>query len=83
MTSAPTPPAQAAPMTVRRVRSADRFTPRPPAEAENGGETIVARNIFGERTSKKPQISRERVIAGDLPEWEPLPPGELQVVRHR
>lgn len=85
MTTAPTPPTPEAPVQVRRVRSADRFTPRPTPEpgSEATGETVVARNIFGERRAAKPQISRERVIAGDLPDWEPLPSGELQVVRKR
>lgn len=67
------------PLVVRRG-SAARFRPRvePPRE-----ETVViSRGILGVRDrDKKAQTSRERRVAGDLPSWEPLPPGELVVRR--
>lgn len=67
------------PLVVRRGSSA-RFRPRvePPQEET----VVVSRGILGVRDrDKKAQTSRERRVAGDLPSWEPLPPGELVVRR--
>lgn len=65
-------------VVVRRTRGTDRLRPRVvPSEST----VIVGRNVLGSRASGKPQTSRERQIAGDLPDWEPLPPGELIVQR--
>ncbi|NLE79316.1 MAG: hypothetical protein GX610_06975 [Rhodococcus sp.] len=45
---------------------------------------IIARDAV--RRSPRPageRLSRNRVIAGDLPEWSPMPPGEIPVVSRR
>jgi hypothetical protein len=62
----------------RRSVSAQHFLPKE-AAAET---TVVSRNVLRPReTKKRTETSRERKIAGDLPDWEPLPPGELLVAR--
>jgi hypothetical protein len=66
------------PPIVRRTRSGGKFTPRPP-KAEQGA--IVSRNILASRATDRAQTSRERIVAGDLPDWDPLPPGEVRVQR--
>lgn len=64
-------------VVIRRGQSAARLLPvQTVAET-----TVVSRNVLHARATKKPETSRERKIAGDLPEWEPLPPGELLVHR--
>jgi hypothetical protein len=71
---------EAAPVIVRRGgRAAQRLTPRPPAVAAEG--VIVGRGLLERRSDRKPQTARQRKVAGELPEWEPLPPGELVVRR--
>lgn len=67
---------EAAPI-VRRARSAGRLHQMPPATSG----PIISRNVLMSSSTKEPQTSRERNIAGNLPSWEPLPPGELQVQR--
>lgn len=70
-------------VVVRRPHSAGKFVPRstPPVE---GDGVIIGRSLMTSRNRDvKPQTSRERQIAGDLPDWEPLPPGELFVKRGR
>ena len=64
-------------VVIRRGHSAARLLPAQPV-AET---TLVSRNVLHARATKKPETSRERKIAGDLPDWEPLPPGELHVHR--
>jgi hypothetical protein len=64
-------------VVIRRGQSAARLLPAQPA----ADTTVVSRNVLHARATKKPETSRERKIAGDLPEWEPLPPGELLVHR--
>ena len=65
---------------VRRVpRAAGKFSGR--VETPQSEEQLVSRAILGSRSAKKPHISRNHVIAGDLPEWEPLPPGEISAIR--
>jgi len=65
---------------VRRVpRSAGRFSGR--VVTPQTEDQLVSRAILGGRTGKKPTISRNHIVAGDLPDWEPLPPGELTVRR--
>ena len=68
------------PVVVQRGRAAARLRPRPQADLPPDG-VIVSRNVLGSRSDTRPQTSRERKIAGDLPAWEPLPPGELVVRR--
>lgn len=75
-------PAPAAPAEgfVRRVpRAAGKFSGR--VETPQSEEQLVSRSILANKSTKKPQLSRNHVIAGDLPDWEPLPPGEISVIR--
>jgi hypothetical protein len=45
---------------------------------------LVSRDVgLGRGLSKQPELSRNRKIAGNLPGWEPLPPGEVRVVSRR
>lgn len=62
-----------------RRRTRTMFVPR--AEDPNDVELIVSRGILNARQSKKPETSRKRLIAGNLPGWEPMPPGESLVNR--
>lgn len=66
---------------VIRRRTRTMFAPRP--QDQNEVELIVSRGILNARQAKKPETSRKRLIAGNLPEWEPLPPGESVVNRPR
>lgn len=88
----PTPPAQdepdqnvpaenvpaeseAPPPTVRRRQ---RMVPRPPSEDEG---VVVNRDFLtsASRSTVKPQTRRNRQLVGTLPDWEPLPPGEVRI----
>lgn len=71
----------APPVIVRRGHAATRLVPRVEPPRVEG--IVVQRSIFTRRSSDKPQTSRQRQVAGDLPDWEPLPPGELVVRRGR
>ncbi len=75
--SGPSPVPQTPP-TIRRGRAGERLRPRQQPLPES---VVVSRGVLGSKSSSKPQTTRERRIAGDLPEWEPLPPGELRVHR--
>lgn len=66
---------------VRRGHAAMRLLPR--AEEPASSTVVVHRSVLARRSTDKPKTSRERKIAGDLPDWEPLPPGELTVQRTR
>lgn len=66
---------------VRRRPDGPRLLPREIPPAEQG--VTLSRNVLGSRAETKPQTSRERRIAGALPDWEPMPPGELLVRRTR
>lgn len=66
-------PAQA-PVLVKRP-GVQRFVP--PA-SEKPAAPLVKERLLA-RTTHRTEISRERKIAGGLPEWEPLPPGEILV----
>lgn len=65
---------------ISRPGSASRFLPAPPRAAE--AAVVVGRGFLSSKASpQKQQLSRERVIAGDLPSWDPMPPGEIAVRR--
>ena len=67
------------PVIVRRVpRAAGKLVPRPTPPPKD--DHIVARGLLQPRASTK-KVERQRAVAGDLPEWCPLPPGELTVRR--
>ncbi|MBK6440865.1 MAG: hypothetical protein IPH27_11430 [Actinomycetales bacterium] len=79
-TGVPTPTdSEPTPVIVRR-RSSGMFIPKPVSQSSQD-EVIVARQLFMGRKDARPLNSRSRKIAGDLPTWEPLPPGELLVRR--
>lgn len=69
-------------LTVRRINTATRarFSPRksPAPDAAAAGTT----SIVGAPAPKAERVTdRRRQVAGDLPAWDLLPPGELTVRR--
>lgn len=62
------------------ARRRPRFVepPRPETEA-----LVNRRNLFEAtaRSAKSSKISRQRMIAGNLPDWEPMPPGGALIVK--
>lgn len=69
-------PAITRPSARRRPRFVER--PRPTdAVAVNRRDLLAAT----QRGNDKPQLTRERVISGNIPSWDPLPPGEMAVRR--
>lgn len=59
-----------------------QFAPRPVADGEDEA-VVLQRNVLrsAQGSAAKPQTDRRHVVAGDLPDWEPLPPGELFLKR--
>lgn len=52
------------------------------AAEDSADQVVVSRvRMLDRRTGVGHQLSRQRKAAGDLPAWEPLPPGELKVTR--
>lgn len=51
----------------------------PPTQTDDS--PAVSRELLSRTKIGKPQLSRNRKIAGDLPDWDPLPPGEISVQR--
>lgn len=71
----------AAPVEIRRGPRTRFLAPASNAARE---EIVVSRNVLSPRKAAgKNATARERKIAGDLPEWEPLPPGEVLINRSR
>lgn len=73
-----------APVVVRRSRRNPFIAPSPEQAGEVSGISVSRNWSLGLRsaTAKKGSgMTRNRKIAGDLPEWSPLPPGELSVDR--
>ena len=78
----PTPTGDEPPALRRPSARSAKFTPRdtrPPAAADAVLQRNVLRSAAGGKGER--QTSRRHVIAGDLPAWEPLPPGELFLSR--
>ncbi|MDO4761607.1 MAG: hypothetical protein Q4A31_06800 [Corynebacterium sp.] len=76
-----TTPATAPAVVKPTSRRRPRFVERPTDE----NTPIVNRRdlLTANKTHNgKPQISRERQIAGNLPNWEPTPPGGITINRH-
>lgn len=70
----PEPP----PIVLRRARPAVFVAPAP---QEN---VVVSRDLSMNRgPSKQPALSRNRKIAGNLPAWDPAPPGEIRMAPRR
>jgi len=69
------------PVVVRRNRKSPFVAPAPAAD-EQSGITVSRSWGLGLRSAKTSSgLTRNRKIAGDLPGWCPLPPGELGVDR--
>lgn len=66
---------------VKRKPAATRFVP--PAERTEDMVAIDRSLAIGSMAKEKPAIGRERNIAGSLPDWSPLPPGEVIAPRRR
>lgn len=66
------------PVITRRLR---RMVPRPAEEAP--APTVTRDVLNASRSSVKPQTRRDRKLVGTLPDWDPLPPGELVVSKPR
>lgn len=67
--------------TPQVVRRRQRMVPRPPAEDEG---PVVNRSILTDAShSRKPQTRRNRKLVGSLPDWDPLPPGEVRISKPR
>lgn len=78
---APPAPAVASEISINR-RTASRVFLPPRLESEDEQSPIISRAWIGQGAKNaKKQLSGERKTAGDLPDWDPLPPGELVVVR--
>ena len=79
-TNVPAPDANSG-VVVQRTRRTPFLPPSPDEKTSIG--TVVTRNWgVSSRGKKESGITRNRIIAGDLPDWAPLPPGELQVDRN-
>lgn len=63
-----------------RGRRRPRFVEKPKKQND---QIVSRRNLLSATKAPdgKHQFSRERKIAGDLPDWNPLPPGEIRVTR--
>jgi hypothetical protein len=84
--AAATEPADQAPaaedIVVRRTRRTP-FLPPAHVDEEEGGVVISRSWTSARRAAGSADVGRQRKIAGDLPSWEPLPPGEVVVARPR
>lgn len=62
------------------ARRRPRFVPKP--KREEDASFVERRNLLTATASTaKHQITRERKIAGNLPDWDPLPPSEILITR--
>lgn len=62
------------------ARRRPRFVPKP--KREEDASFVERRNLLtATASSAKHQITRERKIAGNLPDWDPLPPSEILITR--
>lgn len=78
------PPEDLQPALRRPSARSNKFTPRELAPSRDGDITVLQRNVLRSSAggTVDRQTARRHVIAGDLPDWEPLPPGELFLSRH-
>lgn len=79
MSHDPIPPVADDGLLIRRPTMARfRSRPRVPEAAAEADPLLLAPStVSGHKTE------RRREIAGDLPAWDPLPPGEIAVTRKR
>lgn len=65
---------------ISRARTTSKFLPAATSPADSA--VVVGRGLLRSKAApQKQQLSRERKIAGDLPSWDPMPPGEISVRR--
>lgn len=76
----PTPDASGGPVLGRRQKLV-RFSP--PAENAPSEQPLRRDVLSALRTEKRSEIGRERKIAGNLPEWDLVPPSEVLPVARR
>lgn len=70
--------------TQQIVRPNSRRRPRFVEPPKPEGDKVINRASLlssPKKTTDKQQLTRNRQIAGNLPEWSPLPPGETRLVR--
>lgn len=72
-------PTAAAGAVLGRRPGVQRFVPPVP----EGSVPLRKDLLSASRTAGRNEIGRERKIAGGLPEWDPLPPGEIIEVARR
>ncbi|MHA0285944.1 hypothetical protein ACXYX3_05765 [Mycobacterium sp. C3-094] len=73
------PEAPPPPIMLRRARPSVFIAPEPVDEGQ-----VLAREFSLRRNTDKPkELTRNRKIAGNLPDWDPTPPGEIKVVPRR
>lgn len=64
------------PQILRRPSNYSRaFLPRPEQQV------TLERNVLQPTQRPEPQTKRQRDMVGDLPDWEPMPPGEITIER--
>lgn len=61
------------PIMIRRARPNVFVPPQPQDQGQ-----VISRDVG--RKVAQPKIPRNRTIAGNLPAWDPLPPGEIHVI---
>lgn len=67
------------PQVLRRPSTYSRaFVARP---VEQPDVTLERNVLRPSTTNTKPQTKRQREMVGDLPDWAPMPPGELELKR--
>lgn len=83
--SVPDPmPADDEPVIIRRTRKSPFIAASEEEVSQRAGVTVSRNWSLALRSSaakKDSGMTRNRKIAGDLPQWSPLPPGELHVDR--
>lgn len=72
-------PATKAPNQEAGVRRTRRNPFIPPSDQAQG--PAVSRELLSRGRAAGAKLSRNRKIAGDLPDWDPLPPGEITLAR--
>lgn len=69
------------PPTIRRP---GRVRMLPPQEPTEDSGTVISRDLLGSRNrSSRSTLGTNRIIAGNLPDWDPTPPGEILIRRTR
>ena len=73
---------QEEPLLRRPSTRSAKFRPRPAPSST--AEVVLDRNVLRASVADtKPQTQRRHEMVGDLPDWQPLPPGELSLRRPR